>query len=131
MRKSRKEYSCQSEVKEHFSAFHRKCAVDRECSYIKGGLLNRYLGNEAFDEGKEYRLCRYVAPRLKGVRIPRKRGTGKKMVVARDQDFVGGTRAMRQFIRERRKCPISLTKQTKSVQVVISGCDDVVIDLTK
>ena len=49
---------CQREVKEQFISAHRKCVKGRKCAFVKGGLLNRYLGKVALSDEVEYFVCR-------------------------------------------------------------------------
>eukprot|EP00957_Ditylum_brightwellii_P040620 3074630-Ditylum_brightwellii.AAC.1 len=51
-----KKYSCQREVKEQLLSSHRKCVLDRKCSFASGRLLNSYLGSVPF-QTKQNIVC--------------------------------------------------------------------------
>eukprot|EP00957_Ditylum_brightwellii_P092206 7019696-Ditylum_brightwellii.AAC.1 len=52
---------CQREAKEQIISVHRKCVKGRKCAFMKGGLLNRYLGEVVLSDEVEYRVCRWMA----------------------------------------------------------------------
>eukprot|EP00957_Ditylum_brightwellii_P013549 1021547-Ditylum_brightwellii.AAC.1 len=74
-------YCRQREVKDQVIFSHRKCVHDRKCESVKGGLMNRNLGKEAFLDEVEYRVCQWMAQKLKDLKIPCKRSSScrKKM----------------------------------------------------
>ena len=54
-RKMNKRYNgCESEVKERIMDTHRKCDYGRKSSFVKGGLLNSYLGKNCFSAELEF-----------------------------------------------------------------------------
>eukprot|EP00957_Ditylum_brightwellii_P060772 4614142-Ditylum_brightwellii.AAC.1 len=62
--------SCQREVKEQIISVHRKCVKGRTCAFVKGGLLNRYLGKVALSDEVEYRVFHWMALMVKDLKTP-------------------------------------------------------------
>eukprot|EP00957_Ditylum_brightwellii_P183588 13983931-Ditylum_brightwellii.AAC.1 len=61
---------CQREVKEQIISAHRKCMKGRKCAFVKGGLLNKYLGEVALSDEVEYHVCCWMAPKVKDLKTP-------------------------------------------------------------
>eukprot|EP00957_Ditylum_brightwellii_P207498 15353243-Ditylum_brightwellii.AAC.1 len=52
---------CQRDVKEQTISVHKKCVKGRKCAFVKGGLLNRYLGKVALSDEAEYCVYWWMA----------------------------------------------------------------------
>ena len=105
--------------------------MGRKCAFVKGGLLNRYLAKVALSDKVEYRVCWWMALKVKDLKRPCKILSGRKKtdaeVVVVERSSIG----LRQLRRERLNDPIKLSTKTRYVQVVLHGWKDVVIDLKK
>ena len=69
---------CERGVKEQIISVHRKCMKGRKCAFVKGGLLNRYLGKVALSDEVEYRVCQWMALKVKDLKRPCKILSGRK-----------------------------------------------------
>ena len=103
-----KQYNgCAWEVKEKIMDTHSECDYGRKSSFVKGGLLNAYLGKKCFAAESEFRVCQYISRKLKGIKIPWKRVCQMKML--KSIHIEGGDRETRRLVRGRKKFPIRLS----------------------
>eukprot|EP00957_Ditylum_brightwellii_P105475 8040668-Ditylum_brightwellii.AAC.1 len=69
---------CQREMKEQIISLHRKCVKGKKYAFVKGGLLNRYLGKVALSNEVENRVCWWMALKVKDLKRPCKILSGRK-----------------------------------------------------
>ena len=106
---------CEREVKEQIISVHRKCVKGRKCAFVKGGLLNRYLGKVALSNEIEYHVCWWMALKVKDLKTPCKRLSGRKKTDAEVVVVERSSRSLRQLRRERLNDPIKLSWKTRCV----------------
>eukprot|EP00957_Ditylum_brightwellii_P089831 6841148-Ditylum_brightwellii.AAC.2 len=90
----------------------------RKCAFVKGGLLNGYLGKE-------------IGLKVKDLKTPCKRSSGRKKMDAEVVVVEESSRSLRQLRIERLNDPIQLSRETRCVRVVLHGRKDVAIAMTQ
>eukprot|EP00957_Ditylum_brightwellii_P169713 12917845-Ditylum_brightwellii.AAC.1 len=79
----------------------RKCTKERKCAFVKGELLNRYLGKEALSDEVEYCICWWMALKVKDLNTSHKRLSDRKKTDAEVVVVEESSRRLRQLAQER------------------------------
>ena len=87
-----------------------------ELMYIcEGWIVNRYLGKVALSNDVEYRVCWWMAIKVKDLKRPCKILSGRKKTDAEVVVVQRSSRSLRQLRRERLNDPIKLSRKTRCV----------------